>query len=178
MTKNEIRQLKEMPTGKMIKRVLYNFEESFNYVIVSNKQYFSRTPLEKEDIHNIFLAKLPLFVTQYDEKFQFSFKTYLCMKLKYVIFNEARKMSTRKYKVLNNYREMSDRKYQIKFIAHEKPESDLDISVLDAFEEKVYLTIFEACRSVTCAACELGVSKYIINQTIRKIMFKMKKQLQ
>ncbi len=178
MSSKEIEQLKKLSKTALINQMLHKYNEAFDLVIANNRWSFSSTPLEKEDVKNIFLSRIPDFILEYNGKYNLKLKTFLCIRLKHLIFNEARKHNTHKYKILNQSTQLTDRKYSIQCFTNPNTENHLDFSVLKPFEYSVYLSLFEACKSISFVAREHNVSRYIIERALMEIKRKMKKQLQ
>ncbi len=178
MILKEIEQLKKMSDTAIINKMLQEYNEAFDLVIANNQWSFSSTPLEKEDMKNIFLSRIPGFVAEFNPKFKLKLKTFLCIRLKHTIFNESRKHNTHKYKVLNERTQLEDRKYKIQCFSLPDTENHLDFSVLKPFEYSIYLSLFEACKSISFVAREHKVSRYIVERTLIEIKRKIKKQLQ
>ncbi len=65
MLTQSISEIKKLNKNKIIKTMLHEFEEAFDLVIANNSWCFSSTPLEKEDVKNIFLSRLPGFVQEF-----------------------------------------------------------------------------------------------------------------
>ncbi len=178
MSLTQIEQLQKMSKNAIINKMLSEYNEAFNLVIANNYWSFSSTPLEKEDMKNLFLSKLPEFVLEYNTNHNLKLKTFLCIRLKHMIFNEARKHNTHKYKILNQSMPLKDRKYSIQCFTKPDTNQDLDFSVLKPFEYSVYLSLFESCKSISNVAREHRVSRYVIERTLIEIKRKIKKQLQ
>ncbi|TCG10531.1 hypothetical protein [Mycoplasma todarodis] len=178
MLSKEIENLKKMSNTEIINKMLLDYNEAFDLVIANNQWSFSATPLEKEDVKNIFLSRIPTFIAEYNPEYNLKLKTFLCIRLKHVIFNESRKHNTHKYKVLNQRTQLLDRKYSVKCFSLPDTESHLDFSVLKPFEYSVYLSLFEACKSISFVAREHNVSRYIVERALIEIKRKIKKQLQ
>ncbi len=178
MTIQKINWIKKLPKNRMIKAVLREYDESFDCVINRNKWCFSRTPLEVADVRNIFLAKIPKFMELFDVQNKANLKSYLCVKLRYVILNEVRKLRNNKHKILNERPILSDEAIENLYIDNDSYRGNIDFSVLNKFEYLVFLEIFESCSSIATAARELNVTRYLIYKTLETIKIKIKKQLQ
>ncbi|CAM9106171.1 hypothetical protein [Mycoplasma todarodis] len=178
MLTQSISDIKKLNNTKIIKTMLFEYEEAFDLVIANNSWCFSSTPLEKEDVKNIFLSRLPGFVNEFKSEYKLKLKTFLCIRLKHTIFNESRKYNTHKYKILNQSTQLEDRKYNIQCFTMPDTSLDLDFSVLTPFEFSVYLSLFEARKCISFVAREYKVSRYTIERTLMEIKRKMKIQLQ
>ncbi len=161
--------------GKVVYAIVQEYSEDFNKVINKFKWCFDGTPIEKEDILNIFLFKIPDILQKHSKKKGANLKTYLCTHLKNLIFNYSRKQRANKYRVLNEAITFKEEKYAMPTV-FVRPE--LNYSVLTKFEYLIFLTIFESCKTIAQASQEHQVSRYVIETTLIQIKLKMKKQLQ
>ncbi len=122
----------------------------------------------------MFLINLPELVKKFDATRGVKLKTFLCLNLRLQTFNTARTFGTRKYKVMNHRIDLDETRYIIKV---NPAITELDYSTLTKFEYSVFLSLFEANRTIEATAIEHKSTRYIIEKTLLEIKSKLKKQI-
>ncbi|MCP4336708.1 MAG: sigma-70 family RNA polymerase sigma factor [Mycoplasma sp.] len=171
-------QLKKMIENKENNKAIFNvmkeYDTQFKIILNKYKWKYINTPLEAEDILSIFMFSIPNLIKKYSPEKGASFSTYIKNEFKFTIFKYTRSYGTRRYKVLNSYIEYKDGLYSIPGII---PYSELNFSTLTPFEFSVFLSIFEANKTIPQTAIEHKTSRYKIESALNRIKLKIKKQI-
>ncbi len=160
--------------NKVVLQVMKIYNPKFKIILNKYRWKYINTVLEDSDILTVFMFEIPKIVQSFSPEKGATFETYIRNEFKNIIFKYTRRYTKERYKVLNQYIEYEEGKYSMPNL-FQIPK--LNYSVLTEFEHSVFLSIFEANKTIPQTAIEHEVSDYKIRSTILDIKLKLKKQL-